>query len=389
MAENIVLPSTGELSRYLRSNGWARDDFPNPNLMVFTSSQKDDAGAPIRLSLPSKPGFADGDRMIVTAVELLAAMASQSFGEMLSAIKRQGADVFEQRIFGPANLSDVPLEFMPKIMQCLRDLVYYSACLEDNAQPYFERRRKVGKEYAKKCRFAHTFPGSFGLRVEMPLPPNPQPGLFGENGKDPVAEPMERRIMKRIYKGLSLAIRGVNEGNVDLLTKNYKTGFNANVCETMETLTSLLPDYGFGYRVAWSSEYKTPEGCASDEISFQAGQCREFFESAAKALRATGESTQTTIGGKIVALHATPEEEEDDDDLAPTFSRQYIEVEWAREGERKIRIRANLSPEDYRKACDAHKDGKTIRLSGIPEKEGKTFMLRNPSDFKVDHEGGR
>ncbi len=384
MTDNIVLPSTGEVSRYLRNNGWTNSASPSDKLLYFTSSQKDDAGGDISLLLPNGPGFSDGDKKLVSAIELPAAMTNLTFEKMVYAIKHQASDIFDQRIFGPPNLSSIPLEFMPSIMQHLRNLVYYSACLEDDALPYFERGRKIGKEYTEKCRFAHTFRGSFGLRIEMPLPPNSHDTLPLE-GDGITLEPIERRIMKRIYCGINLSVRGVNEGDVSLITNNYKTGFNANLCEAMESLTEILPDYCFGYFMNWSPEYKIPESyICKEEISVQANEYRQFFESAAKTLRATGESQQTTISGRIISLHATPDDEEDDDELSPSFSNQYIEIEWLRDEGKKTKIRASLPFDEYRSACDAHKDGKIIRLSGIPEKQGKIFVLRNPSAFQVE-----
>lgn len=387
MKNDLVLPSSGDISRFLRNKGWKKEEFPNDNLLFFTSNIQDDNGKAISLLIPNGSDFSDGEKRIISAVELLAAIDNIPFEKMVYAIKNQGSDIFEQRIFGPANLNSIPLEFMPDIMKCLRDLVFYSACLEDDPSPYFERKRKVGREYTAKCRFAHTFPGSFGLRIEMPLPPNSQEILpFSDDEKEVVSsEPMERRIMKRIYNGLLLSIQGVNEGNVSLITDNYQNGFNANLCETMESLTELFPEYNFGYRINWSSEYKIPtKYIRKEEISIQAGQYSQFFESAAKTLRAKGESQQTTISGKIVSLHAIPEDDDDDEEQAPVFSGQYIVIEWSREDNKKTRIKASLSFEDYKKACDAHKEGRTIHLSGIPEKDGKSFVLRNASNFIIE-----
>ena len=386
MKNDLVLPSSGDISRFLRNKGWKKEEFPNDNLLYFTSNVQDDNGKAISLLIPNGSGYSDGEKRIISAIDLLAAIDNIPFEKMLYAIKNQGSDIFEQRIFGPANLNSIPLEFMPDIMKYLRDLIYYSACLEDDPSPYFERKRKVGKEYTAKCRFAHTFPGSFGLRIEMPLPPNSQENLpFSDDEKEVVpSEPMERRIMKRIYSGLRLSIQGVNEGDVNLITNNYESGFNANLCETMGALTMLLPEYNFGYFMNWSSEYKIQtEYICKNEFSIQAGQYRQFFESAAKTLRATGESQQTTISGRIVSLHATPEDDDDDDEQTPAFSDQYIEIEWIRDNNKKIRIRAHLSLEEYRIACDAHKEGKIIHLSGIPEKDGKYFYLRNPHNLEI------
>lgn len=386
---NYNLPSSGEIARFLRNNNWNKIDFPNDKLLRFRFSERDDNNDEIDLFIPNGNDFCDGNRLITTAIEILSTIFNISFEKMVYSIKNQKADIFDQRIFGSLDLCSIPLEIMPKIMTQLRNLVYYSACAEEDASPYFERGRKIGKEYTEKCRFAHTFPGSFGLRIEMPLPPNPHDTLplSDDISECDVPEPIERRIMKRIFNGLQLSVQGVNQGDVEIITKNFSTAFNANLCETMQNLTNLLPNYCLGYLMSWSTEYKIPASYVrKEELTIQSNQFTQFFESAAKQLRANDESKKSTICGKIVALHATPEGDDDDDadeDTYPSFSGQYIEIAWERSNGKKAKIKVNLSQEDYRKACDAHKAAQAICVTGIPEKEGKSFILTNPEDFHL------
>lgn len=367
------------MTRFLRNNGWEKVDFPNEKLLRFRSpeSQRDDDGKPIFLMIPCGTGFIDGLSRMTSAVEALAAIYQQSFENMIYWIKNQSSDIFDQRIFGMEGLSSISLEAVPEVLKKLRDLVYYSACAEEEPLQYFERGRKIGKEYTKKCRFAHTFPGSFGLRIEMPLPPN-------EFLQGLEVEPMERRIMKRIFSGLQFAARGVNEGDVGIITQNYGSAFNANLCEVMADLTSLLPDLQLGYRLNWSSEYKiAPSFICKDEIHFPTNEYRQFFESAARSLRKSGESQQTEVRGKIIQLHAETETETDAEMTTPVFSDRFIIIEWEREGEQKRKIKVALSREDYLKACDAHKNGQTVRVNGIPEKTGQILTLTRPSQFAI------
>lgn len=47
-------------------------------------------------------------------------------------------------------------------------------------------------------------------------------------------------------------------------------------------------------------------------------------------------------------------------------------------------LRVTLSPEEYRHACDAHRDGKKVSITGRLEKEAKFWVLMAPKDFKVN-----
>jgi hypothetical protein len=58
-------------------------------------------------------------------------------------------------------------------------------------------------------------------------------------------------------------------------------------------------------------------------------------------------------------------------------------IEWETEKGKPCLIRAVLSQEDYKLACNAHRDGKTVSIRGKPEKPGKYLILTSPTDFKV------
>jgi hypothetical protein len=116
-------------------------------------------------------------------------------------------------------------------------------------------------------------------------------------------------------------------------------------------------------------------------ICFTGDSILPFLESAAKTLRRRSESQDTMIMGKIVQLHrenGTEKEELDDSD-----NHRMAVIEWEAENAKQTFIRVYLSSEEYRVACDAHRDGKFISVRGRPEKLGKYLILTASSDFKV------
>ncbi|HEX2571322.1 MAG TPA: hypothetical protein VH877_17320 [Polyangia bacterium] len=52
-------------------------------------------------------------------------------------------------------------------------------------------------------------------------------------------------------------------------------------------------------------------------------------------------------------------------------------------GGRRQHARVQLEAADYRRACDAHRDGQGVRVRGYLEREGKEWRLMSPSDFQV------
>lgn len=375
---NITAPET---ARFLHLNGWLKENQNNPNLLKYKSPENltDDDGNSVYLVIPNGYGYEDEQKRINSVINTLSALYKISPELMAYKLKNQGVDVLNQRFISPSNSYGMPLEYMPSIMKYLRDLIYYSACSEAFPdEKYFSSRKSVGKKYTEKCRFAQTFKGSFGLRIEMPMPINSDTktqSLFEEI-------PMERRIMKRIAKGIMYAKKGVSEGNTDIITQNYKTAFNANLCDTFAELTGMLSDFEIGYLLDWSSEYQIEEEFKTEECIIDARIYSQYFESAAKSLKTSYIPRKMTISGKISHLSATTKENDEDPEL-PIMSEQRIVIDWKNENGELKKIHVGLSKEDYARACDAHKNGQTVRINGIPKKEGKIMLLNQPSDFSV------
>jgi hypothetical protein len=48
-----------------------------------------------------------------------------------------------------------------------------------------------------------------------------------------------------------------------------------------------------------------------------------------------------------------------------------------------MKIEVRLSAEEYRRAVQAHLEGRSVRVTGVLEKSGKKASLLEPSDFAV------
>jgi hypothetical protein len=75
---------------YLYQQGWQVVNHPNPRLLVF-QGEKDDAGNPIQLVLPSQNSFEDSDRILKKAINLLAAIKEKSPRELIDIITQTTA----------------------------------------------------------------------------------------------------------------------------------------------------------------------------------------------------------------------------------------------------------------------------------------------------------
>lgn len=73
---------------YLHQHGWQKIDHPNTRFIVF-QGVNDDLGYPIQIVLPSQNNFEDSDRLLVKAVNLLAAIEDRSTQETIDLLDRE------------------------------------------------------------------------------------------------------------------------------------------------------------------------------------------------------------------------------------------------------------------------------------------------------------
>ena len=347
------------------------------NVLIY-EGPVDDINRPAKIVLPINETFEDVPSRIAKALKLLSAIEDCTVHDIEETVMSLGSDFFRQRIITSSNISTIPLAMANKVISTLSALVSYSACLEEEVQPFFAKGRSIGKKILEKCRFGQTFIGSFGLALEMPMTP-----ALSENSAQ---IPFERRVMTRIAQGMLTIRQAVQEADVEILVKDYKLGFNANLYETMMDLVSSIQDHQMEFSFAWSPEYDVPEKLKTTRnIRFSSESALPFLESAAKTLRRSSESQDTTIVGRIVQLRDDNKisGEDLDDPGASDNGYRMIVIEWETEKGKPALIRASLSSEEYKVACDAHRDGKFISLRGKPEKSGKYFILTQPTDFKV------
>ena len=366
------------VKRFLRARGWERVDQLNDNLVLY-QGPLDDTKRPISIALPATGNAIDNKQMIAKALNLIAAIEDKSIVEVSEEIANLGSDFLRPKIISPANAPSLPLMEIKSTIDNLTNLIKYSACMEEDNQPYFPKSKRIGRIMAEKCRFGQTFIGSFGMSIEMPIPP-PSSDISKQI-------PFERRLMERIARGLMTIHRAVKEADPKVLTLDLERGFNANLYEAMQKLIEVVPNGQMEFSFSWSIEYPLAEDLKSAyKMRFSAIEISPFLESAAKTLRTCSESEEIVIQGRIIQLQAdsllADEDIEESESLGNEDSRLIV-VNWENEKGKFTSIRIPLTIDQYRRACDAHRDEKKISIVGIPEKKRRFLYLTSTKDFKV------
>ena len=166
------------------------------------------------------------------------------------------------------------------------------------------------------------------------------------------------------------------DGTADGLFEGYGDGLNANMCEALLSLRDPSKDVHLELGVTFSKRLPGPPDLPRTVLIEDRGF--ELLVQAARVLRAADESTERELRGYIVklAIHDTGYAHEDID-LADSREATLRFIEHGR----RQHARMDLDPDDYKLACEAHRDGKEITVQGRLERTGKQWRISGVRDF--------
>jgi hypothetical protein len=373
-----VLPSSttvlNNLRRYLISRGWAKVEHANKRIEILRT-KPDDAGGYASVAIPSSIEFRDAGELINEAVRLVASYENSPLQQIVDRVLRWDRDILRARFFKMLGHEDsLPLEIAADAVSGLKEFIGYAAYTQINPQPFFDKAGAISAEFANHCLFGHTFQGSFGLTIECPLAVTP---VLPMDGNEPPV-PIERQVFERIANGLVTLRDSIAKDSIEPLLAGYRTGFSANMCRTLAELYEKAGGRRIEFDFSWSPQLHTPCERVWKPMVFE-GRAYDFARIAATELEKVEIYPDSVIQGRIVILRS---------EMPPGLDEQaefehVITMHWEREKEQTVKIRVPLSPQHYIEACDAHKEGKAIRIYGVPEKSGKFWTLTKAHDFTV------
>lgn len=301
----------------------------------------------------------------------------------MAEVFRYDLDVFRQRIDVPG-ISGIPLKLMPDIVRYFRELICQSAQLEatpQGARPYrlgkASKAIQKSKEIVEKCLFGHTFSGSFGMSIEMPLTIDAEKfSLISQE-----TPTFERLIMQRIAVGLADAAGAKECGQSSVIADNIENGFNADLCLTMESLLNTLSqiegDPQIEYAFNWSPLIVPDKSLDNiKHLTFVPSEISSVFREAAKEMKELHKSQPITIKGEIITLADDPERKETDEKR-----RRTITIRCKNKSGISL-VKITLSDDDYNSACLARGHRNWISVKGVLVEEENGHRLRSPQNLK-------
>lgn len=394
--------SLGLLRRYLTASGWRLADgsvafpanllggskFPdskffesratgvrNVDVFVFSEAGYED----IELVVPKNADTADSARRLKGAIETLSQLEDRASADVIASIRGIGYDVVRSSIPDELVLENtIHLERARSYVNGMKDLLAATATTELRPQPFFSRQSKEATEYSEKCRFGHTYRGSFGFTIESPLAAQASESL---PGMDPPL-PFARRVVQRLALGIQHICESVERQDIGPLMEGFRDGFGANGCDRFASLIRDTAYSGMSFGFMFSPEWKVPEKLRN-RVQFSVGPRHVAMAmAAADALRGDSVETRVDVSGQVVRL----QNEADPSDLSAMMGEGEVSVLYSSEFG-NIHVRVTLTPPDYLKAVEAHRLGRAVHVSGNLVKRGRYWYLNNPSSLTVVIQG--
>ena len=336
---DAITPSKAEL--YLRRRGWKRIDHPNKNIRLYALEEGEHNAPPV--IVPASRLVVDYAERLVDLIRALSLHERTEPEIIVNQIAYWDRDVLRFRVTPDVNTpGSIPLDEASSVVATLKDFVGYAAAVQSNPQAFFVRAPKLASEFAERCRFGHTFHGSFGLTVEFPLSLSPFPALI----PDAVQPPFEREVTQRICYGSMVVESSVEKDDPDQLVRDFKQGFNANMCEKLSDLLEQVEATEINYSMSWSPEFPVSDPIRRAREFRVGAKAVAILKDAAERLHKVEEFGVMRVTGQITQLRSeVPPTEVGQEDLLDRM----ITMLWEYEKKQYYHIHVALARDSYRR----------------------------------------
>ncbi|PKM65352.1 MAG: hypothetical protein CVU95_15565 [Firmicutes bacterium HGW-Firmicutes-2] len=363
-----ILPENLEL--YLKITGWEKKPHKNQYLYVFEKFYEEYSKS-YKIVFPSNRDFEDFTDKIRTVVKTLSVLNSESQQSEIRNILNTSKDILSLRIISSSSRNgSIPLELASRLVMGIKDLIIYSVCNETRPIPVVPRMTKDSIKYANEFRFAQTQKGSYIVNIESQ-------DIF-EDGiqlgmNDMHDYPMTRKAIERIQRGFELIANVKDESKLQDIS--YHCGLNANMCDAILEITDYQGDIEIESKVNWANympqSKEIPDTISLKSIDFAVmKRLSDFY-------RNEENYVEVDIVGYVSTLHKKWVDYKE-----KRAKDRVVTIIWIVEGDIHY-VKTQLTEDDYKVACDAHRDSRPIEISGTLDKSRNRWFLENPQGFRI------
>jgi len=378
------LPHTARLCEYLLKTGWIEVKQDNRTIRVFGTTQfgpitEMQVRRPFAI-VPANDSYTNAKSLIRDAIELIAYFRKEDIAQIIREVFHFEFDTIRQRIEFPG-IQGISLKIMPELMNRFRKLISISAYVETlHGEKNFvtnmsSNSNKNIDEIVQKCFFGHTFAGSFGITIDVPILGGNNKNMFQDVVRQ-IPTP-ERSIVRRIATGLNNTASAIQNDDIDSIVSHYQSGFNFNLCETMAEILELIAQIG-ETNVEYSFN-RSPVILCDEQwhpVMLAPVKAIGILTEAKNEMQRLRDSEIVTIKGGVINLHDDPEFDRS------AKSRRTITIRCRGHKKNIDKVKVSLSEEDYTIAALAHAHKSLLSVKGVIEQEGTLHRLKAPRDVK-------
>ena len=343
---------------YLKNRGWILME-SEPDIAVLRKLFVDQEE---EIILPRDRTYADYHQRIIEAVQFLAKREYSTEKNIIEEVLLQKWDILRIRIKGD-RIGNGCIPYLDKgiIEEGVRKVLLASARSILDPRSYFKRLYSAAAEqWMRRCLAGASESGSYILTMRLPL----------EDDLENVERPFSRKVAEYLMGSLGQLVE-LSE-NSDLLTEKTGLLLNANLCLGLAEMKPDETPINFDFEMRWSSEIPINKNIPT-KIEIHDHHFPSIVRIGQK-LKPLAEVNQDLFVGKILTLHG----EADDQGNMQGEATLILLVD-----EQQTKAKALFGPEFYSLACDAHKQNKYVRISGILSEKPRCSDLKDVSLFEA------
>lgn len=336
---------------FLERSGWQKVDIDSRFRIKYKYMQEDIG---LEIVLPQKKDSVDFILRIEDIIRTLSSLYGKQQTEIIRQLYAFDRDFVNLRLIDKnVYRNTIPLFLADRVIRSLAKLLKFAAAQVEKTRAYYMRPPEKAVKYSEVLRFGHTFEGSFGFSVESPLnlPSIGMPEIT-------INAPFARLAVERVYDGLEIVEKATKDGSSAMIVDNIDSGFNANMCEAIVEISEEIQAVEVAYNFGWSPMLPISDMNKSVKTFILSPGSYRVLEDATRQLKNDVDELDTTISGAVTILKAPP------GFLVHEDAITLVTINGKTDTGIYVNITTHLKTEDYKLACDAHRDGKFVLLRG-------------------------
>lgn len=351
--------------KYFQSYDWQLvESSPFKDITIMRKNIREEQE---EILIPCDQSFADFNERIFDAIDSLAKFENKVLDDIISDLLSIGSDVLRLRISGN-NVQRGIISFLEEmsIKEGLKKILSSVACQILDPKPFYKKLHRLeAEQLMRHCKIGQPENGSFIIKFYFPaLDANFTSKTSNENEK-----PFARRVAEQLMISLQDLVDFIENKK---LSNSPSSNFNANFCFGLVEMKPSESLIDLDFQVSWSKEVSIDRSIPT-HVKIQDNYIPKISK-IGEHLKPQQEIMQSDFIGKITGLHGSENEEgKVDGDITLALLVD----------EESKKAKAYLDAAFYSQACDAHKNGKYVQISGVLREKPRLSILEEISNFEV------